>query len=48
MTVPQREDPLIFEFYDKYPMAESMTNNGHSVTVTLQAFREIIFPKGKF
>ena len=37
--------PFIFEFYGNPPVAESLTNNGHSVTFTLKAVREIAFPK---
>jgi carbonic anhydrase len=44
-TVPTLMPPFIFEFYANPPKAESLTNNGHSVTFTLKAEREITFPK---
>ena len=44
-TVPANMKPFIFEFYGNPPVAESLTNNGHSVTFTLKAVREIAFPK---
>jgi carbonic anhydrase len=44
-TVPIPMPPFIFEFYANPPKAESLTNNGHSVTFTLKAEREITFPK---
>ena len=38
-------NPFMFEFYANAPKAESLTNNGHSITFTLKAQREITYPK---
>ena len=46
-TVPISMNPFIFEFYSNPPKAENLTNNGHSVTFTLRAEREITYPKVK-
>jgi hypothetical protein len=44
-TLPAVTDPFIFEFYANPPKAESLTNNGHSITFTLKEESEITYPK---
>ena len=44
-TVSTTMNPFMFEFYANAPKAESLTNNGHSITFTLKAQREITYPK---
>lgn len=44
-AVKMTADPFIFEFYDNPPVGETLTNNGHSITLTMKAQRDISYPK---